>query len=151
MERGTRCSLRIFIRAAGIVQRAFSKSISSQVAPGTSPDRAAVSARNLNASFVERKEELASTASIAAETSGYGRALKCSWTFGMAGNAASMTSPAGLTLIYPKAIVHAITVLMISLIRRAVSGLVVHTGVRISSISVRPFRSMGVPPIAGKM
>ena len=42
LESGTRCSLPAFMRLAGIVQAFASRSISDQVAPRVSPDRAAV-------------------------------------------------------------------------------------------------------------
>jgi hypothetical protein len=48
-DKGTRCSRPDFIRAAGIVQSAFFKSTSDQVAPRTSPERAAVSTANSSA------------------------------------------------------------------------------------------------------
>ena len=51
-DNGTRCALPAFMRSPGTVQTALSRSISSQVASRTSPDRIAVSVRNSNASFV---------------------------------------------------------------------------------------------------
>ena len=48
-DSGTRCSLRPFIRSAGIVQSRSPKLISSQRAPMTSPVRAAVSIANSRA------------------------------------------------------------------------------------------------------
>ena len=49
--RGTRCSMPAFMREPGIVQVAPSMSISSQVAPLASPDRAAVSTKNFRQCF----------------------------------------------------------------------------------------------------
>jgi len=48
-DKGTRCSRPDFIREAVIVQRDFFKSTSDQVAPRTSPERAAVSTANSSA------------------------------------------------------------------------------------------------------
>ena len=53
-ESGTRCSLPAFMRSAGIVHTAPSRSICSHRALRTSPERAAVSTRNSNASIVPR-------------------------------------------------------------------------------------------------
>ena len=50
-ESGTRCSRRVFVRAAGIVHVPLVKSTSDQRAPSTSPVRAAVKMRNSKASF----------------------------------------------------------------------------------------------------
>lgn len=46
---GTQCSLPAFMRAAGTVQSALSRSISGQRAPNTSPVRAAVNIVNSSA------------------------------------------------------------------------------------------------------
>ena len=53
-DSGTRCSRLAFIRCAGIVHVAAAKSISSQLAYRTSPDRHAVSTRNSKASTAGR-------------------------------------------------------------------------------------------------
>ena len=50
-DSGTRCIFSDFMRSAGIVQVAASKSISSQVAPRASPDRQAVSTTNRKQAF----------------------------------------------------------------------------------------------------
>ena len=75
---GTRCSRFAFIRAGEIVHTASAASISSHVASGTSPDRAAVSTRNSNASLTAGcAEPDARTVSIAAAASLYGSASRC--------------------------------------------------------------------------
>lgn len=71
--RGTRCVFLAFIRAAGIVQRAVSKSISSHVAYRTSPDRAAVPIKNSRARAPV--PSLFSRSTIEAGTSCQGSAL----------------------------------------------------------------------------
>jgi hypothetical protein len=48
-DSGTRWSRLAFVRLAGIIQSAAFKSISDQVAPRTSPDRAAVNSANSSA------------------------------------------------------------------------------------------------------
>ena len=69
-QSGTRCSRFAFIRAAEIVHTARAASISSHVASRTSPDRAAVSTRNSNASLTAGYADFESrTVSIAAATS----------------------------------------------------------------------------------
>ena len=52
LDSGTRCSTFAFIRSAGIVHVAAGRSTSPHVAKRTSPDRAAVSTPNSNASLV---------------------------------------------------------------------------------------------------
>ena len=66
---GTRCSRSAFMRAPGIVQTAVSGSISFQVAKRTSPERAAVSTRNSNASIAPGHAGALRTAATAAATS----------------------------------------------------------------------------------
>ena len=66
---GTRCSRPAFIRDPGIVHMRASASISSIVAPRTSPERAAVRTRNSKASLVAMNAPEARTASTAARTS----------------------------------------------------------------------------------
>ena len=75
---GTRCSRFAFIRAAEIVDTRPAVSISSHVASRTSPDRAAVSTRNSNASLTAGCADLdARTVSTAAATSLWGSACIC--------------------------------------------------------------------------
>ena len=75
---GTRCSRFAFIRAAEIVQTRPAMSISSHVASRTSPDRAAVSTRNSNASLIAGAAAAdARTVSTAAATSLWSSASRC--------------------------------------------------------------------------
>ena len=74
-ESGTRCSRFAFMRSAGTVHVAPARSISSQVALRTSPERAAVSTRNSSASFDDSlARALARTFAIHSATSSYGSA-----------------------------------------------------------------------------
>ena len=61
-----------------------------------------------------------------------------------------MASPAGLDSIVSCAMAHLNTVRILCLTRLAVSGIVVHMGVRTDSTSARPIVSTGMLPIFGK-
>ena len=69
LDNGTRCARCTFIRSSGIAHTSVSRSISSHVAPRTSPERQAVSIRNSNASTVARYAPLACTLASASVTS----------------------------------------------------------------------------------
>ena len=73
--RGIRCSFLAFIRSDGTVHSAFSRLISCQVAPRTSPERVAVSIVNSSA-FAATPERLRKS-TIKMPTCEYGRALWC--------------------------------------------------------------------------
>ena len=99
-----------FIRSDGIHHTWPWRSISSQVAPLASPDRAAVITRNRKHNLAGVEAWDASTVSSADPTSWYGSDLRCAFTFGIGGNAPSIASPAGLFSIKPCAIAHRKTV-----------------------------------------
>ena len=61
-----------------------------------------------------------------------------------------MASPRGWTRIVSWAMAHLNTVRILCLTRLAVSGIVVHMGVRTDSTSARPIVSTGMLPIFGK-
>ena len=127
---GTRCSTLAFIRSDDIRHTSSLRSISSQVAPLASPDRAAVRTRNVKHNLTAVEARVPPISSSAEPTSSYGSALRCAFTLAIAGNAPSIASPAGLDSTKPYAIAHRKTVLIRWRTRRAVSGRVVQIGVR---------------------
>ena len=136
---------------ASFVLAALSRSISSQVAPLASPERAAVKTRNLRQSFEASDVWDASTVLSAEPTSWYGSARRCALTLGIDGKAPSMASPAGLLSTSSFAMAHLNIVRILCRTRRAVSGCVDHMGVRTASRSLRLMASICLLPILGKV
>ena len=121
-ESGTRWSRFAFMRSAGAVHVAPARSISSQVALRTSPERAAVSTRNSNASFDDSlTPALPRTFAMHSATSSYGSAGICRRFTPLRGSAASITMPAGSSVRWPWATAHRQIAEMRCLTRRAVS------------------------------
>ena len=131
---GTRCSRFIFMHSAGTVHTRPAVSISSHVASRTSPDRAAVSTRNSNASLTARVALDARTVPIAAVTSRWGNARMWRTTWRCGPRTGPMRSH-GLSVRCSIAIAHSSTAWMRWRRVRAVRIFTCQSGVRISSTS----------------
>ena len=99
-ESGTRCARPAFMRSAGAVHTAPSRSISVHRALRTSPDLAAVSTRNSNTSLVPRYAPEPFTRSSAAPTSAWGSARMCCLRTAAFGSAAAIASPSGSANVF---------------------------------------------------
>ena len=146
---GTRCSLLCFILSTGIVQMAWSRSISSHVAFVASLERLAVKTRNSRQSLVVSCEVEARTRDRAGCTSLYGRA---SWWWVrcfMVGSAPSMASPAGLVATKSWAMPHLKESCKRCLMRLASAGWVPQRGVRASITWRLVMALIGISPSVG--
>ena len=109
-ESGTRCSRFDFMRLAGIIQTLAGRSVSSHLAPRTSPDRAAVSTRNSNASLTAGVAPEPHILPIAPATSPCGTARMCSTTL-CCWPRTGPSRPQGLSPRYSMATAQSITAL----------------------------------------
>ena len=146
---GTRCSLLCFILSAGMVQMAWSRSISFHVAFVASLERLAVKTRNSRQSLVVSCEVEARTRDRAGCTSLYGRA---SWWWVrcfMVGSAPSMASPAGLVARKSWAMPHLKESCRRCLMRLAIAGWVPQRGVSESITWRLVMVLIGISPSVG--
>ena len=147
---GTRCSRFAFIRRADTVHTRSATSISFHVASRTSPDLAAVSTRNSNASLTAGcGDDDARTVSIAAATFLCGSACRCV-TMSFCAPSTGITRSHGLSLRMSRAMAHSSTERMRWRTARAVSALSCQIGVRISSRSAALTSETGRLPMRGK-
>ena len=131
VQRGMRCSRFPFMRSAGTVHVAPSRSISSQVALRTSPERAAVSTRNSNANFDDSLTRVpARTFTIQFATSSYGSVGICRRFNPLRGSAVLIITLAGSFVRWPWAAAQRQIAEMRCFTRRAVSRFSLQIGLR---------------------
>ena len=146
---GTRCSTPAFIRLAGTVQVADSRSISPHVEPRASPDRAAVKIKNSRQSVVDDTPK-ARIRLMASPTWAWGRAAWCSVLPCPFRGRTAVAACAGSPERWPRAIAHRMTTLTRCKTRRAVSGLSVQIGAITPKTSPVVIASTGLSPRIGK-